>query len=74
MRRLKAFGLAVFLAFGVAACNQAEEQTETIDLREGSEESAEEENGNSVEIDVKADDEGNVEGELSGDIELSDRK
>ena len=74
MRLLKAFGLAVFLAFGISACNQTEEQTESIDLREGSEESAEEEDGNSIDIDVKADDEGNVEGELSGDIELRDRK
>ena len=74
MRHLKAFGLAIFLAFGISACNQTEEQTETIDLREGTEESADQDDGNSIDINVKADDEGNVEGELNGDIELDDRK
>ncbi len=75
MKLLKTFGFAALLTFGLAACNQAEEKTETIDLSEGTEEqTTTEDEGNAIKIDVKADEEGNVDGELSGDIELKDRK
>lgn len=80
MKILRVFGLALVLSFGLAACNQTEEKSETIDLSDDTEQTdsqtevAEDDDDNSVGIDVSADEEGNVEGELEGDIKLDDSK
>lgn len=74
MKLIKISGFAAALLFAIVACNEAEEPTETIDLSPQEQTEAENtDEGNSIDIDVKADDEGNVDGELSGDIELKDR-
>ncbi len=77
MKILRVLTLSVIVTFGLAACNQNQEPGETIDVQDeqpATDQTTTEDEGSNIGIDVKADEDGNVEGELEGDIKLEDRK
>lgn len=79
MKVLKALAIAAITSTTIIACNQQDEKTETLDLKDNQETTTPdatqtpEDNGNSIDVNVKADDKGNVEGELNGDVKLKDQ-
>lgn len=82
MKSIKYFFIALVFATGLVACNNAAEEPETIEIEETDDNDnverepvmeEDEDDGNSLGIDVEADEDGNVDGKVDGNIRLGDK-
>ncbi len=81
MKILRYLTLALFLGFGLTACNNTADEAETIEVEDDDRDmervesdpvEVEEDDDDQLGIDVKVDDEGNVDGEASGNVTIGD--
>lgn len=76
MKTVKFFVMAALAGFAMTACNQAPEETtkevevEKVEVPAEDNTRTTEDDGSSIGVDVKRNEDGKVEGELEGDIKL----
>jgi hypothetical protein len=78
MKSIRIAVLALFMGAAFTACNEPEQSYETDDERVeeeanmNSEDAENEEEDNGIDVGVSVDEEGNVDGEAEGNIEIGD--